>query len=366
VRRKPLLLVTILLLLASGATAVPLTDRISAAVNGQQIVEAGPNSNYQFTVTNQSLDLSKPSLGFFSSITGSQDTKLKDREVLPGDDVEICSEVRLSSDSLDRGTLVYGYSMYAAIDGLNLDKEKQLGTGSAAEGDDVVYWVDTYVERCHDFTAPSTPGTYTVNLWTNVEPGGMFLGARDLTVVADSDGDGVQDSNDNCPSTEGDDDFNGCPDTDRDDIPDRRDDCPNQDGLEELNGCPNAEPSVSSIQTRDTVVVNETVRASLTASDPDGHTLSYSWNNGESGPSTDFTFKSTGKKTVSVDVTDSYTAVSRIAEIEVIPSETGGTDPANGGDKDTDSGDGGTQPRTELGPFEQLFYGVIDFIGGVL
>lgn len=63
----------------------------------------------------------------------------------------------------------------------------------------------------------------------------------------DSDGDGVLDSQDNCPNESGPASNNGCPgelDTDGDGVPDSQDDCPNEFGLASNDGCP-GEPDLS-------------------------------------------------------------------------------------------------------------------------
>jgi outer membrane protein OmpA-like peptidoglycan-associated protein len=54
----------------------------------------------------------------------------------------------------------------------------------------------------------------------------------------DSDGDGVTDEFDKCPDTPGPKDYDGCPDSDGDEVPDNEDDCPEQFGPPENNGCP--------------------------------------------------------------------------------------------------------------------------------
>ena len=54
----------------------------------------------------------------------------------------------------------------------------------------------------------------------------------------DTDGDGVYDKDDACPTVAGLKQFNGCPDTDGDGIIDSLDACPNDFGLAALNGCP--------------------------------------------------------------------------------------------------------------------------------
>lgn len=54
----------------------------------------------------------------------------------------------------------------------------------------------------------------------------------------DTDGDGIYDIDDACPTVAGLAQFNGCPDTDGDGIEDSKDDCPTVPGLAEFNGCP--------------------------------------------------------------------------------------------------------------------------------
>jgi OOP family OmpA-OmpF porin len=57
----------------------------------------------------------------------------------------------------------------------------------------------------------------------------------------DSDGDGIPDELDLCPSQAGLAKFSGCPDTDGDGIEDNKDSCPELKGLKELNGCPDSD-----------------------------------------------------------------------------------------------------------------------------
>jgi outer membrane protein OmpA-like peptidoglycan-associated protein len=54
----------------------------------------------------------------------------------------------------------------------------------------------------------------------------------------DTDGDGIYDLDDACPTVAGLAQFNGCPDTDGDGIEDSKDECPTVAGLAEFNGCP--------------------------------------------------------------------------------------------------------------------------------
>ncbi|MCX6270560.1 MAG: OmpA family protein [Bacteroidetes bacterium] len=57
----------------------------------------------------------------------------------------------------------------------------------------------------------------------------------------DSDGDGIPDSEDKCPTVAGIAAFQGCPDTDGDGIPDSEDKCPNVAGIAAFQGCPDTD-----------------------------------------------------------------------------------------------------------------------------
>ncbi|MDZ4708433.1 MAG: OmpA family protein [Saprospiraceae bacterium] len=59
--------------------------------------------------------------------------------------------------------------------------------------------------------------------------------------IKDSDGDGVQDDLDLCPTKFGLKQFAGCPDTDGDGLEDTRDQCPEIPGIKALNGCPDTD-----------------------------------------------------------------------------------------------------------------------------
>jgi len=58
---------------------------------------------------------------------------------------------------------------------------------------------------------------------------------------SDTDGDGIYDKHDDCPTIPGLAEFNGCPDTDGDGIQDSEDDCPLVAGPAEHNGCPDTD-----------------------------------------------------------------------------------------------------------------------------
>lgn len=61
------------------------------------------------------------------------------------------------------------------------------------------------------------------------------------TDCQDSDGDGVMDAEDKCPTVAGLADLGGCPDTDGDKVADINDKCPTVAGLAALAGCPDAD-----------------------------------------------------------------------------------------------------------------------------
>src|SRR5690606_545001 len=65
-----------------------------------------------------------------------------------------------------------------------------------------------------------------------------YINGGSLTKVIekDSDGDGVLDKDDACPSVAGT--VKGCPDRDKDGIADKDDDCPDLAGVPEKKGCP--------------------------------------------------------------------------------------------------------------------------------
>jgi OmpA-OmpF porin, OOP family len=68
------------------------------------------------------------------------------------------------------------------------------------------------------------------------------LGARFyFNKRTDSDGDGILDRNDKCPTVAGLRKFEGCPDSDEDGIPDQADSCPKEFGLVQFHGCPDSD-----------------------------------------------------------------------------------------------------------------------------
>jgi type IX secretion system PorP/SprF family membrane protein len=57
----------------------------------------------------------------------------------------------------------------------------------------------------------------------------------------DTDGDGITDTEDDCPELAGNKDNRGCPDTDGDGVSDKDDLCPNVKGMKEYKGCPDTD-----------------------------------------------------------------------------------------------------------------------------
>jgi len=97
---------------------------------------------------------------------------------------------------------------------------------------------------------PTIPGLEAMNGCPDSDGDGLTDADDDCPNVAglamlqgcpDSDGDGVANNNDDCPNTAGSPDTNGCPDADNDGIKDSDDDCPNERGLLSLGGCPDAD-----------------------------------------------------------------------------------------------------------------------------
>jgi OmpA-OmpF porin, OOP family len=66
-------------------------------------------------------------------------------------------------------------------------------------------------------------------------------GLKQFNGCPDTDGDGITDAKDSCPEVAGLADFNGCPDTDGDGVQDKDDACVDVPGLKTLNGCPDAD-----------------------------------------------------------------------------------------------------------------------------
>ncbi|AWH84264.1 cell envelope biogenesis protein OmpA [Flavobacterium album] len=66
-------------------------------------------------------------------------------------------------------------------------------------------------------------------------------GPKEFMGCPDRDGDGIPDKDDQCPDEVGVAEFQGCPDTDGDGIPNKDDSCPDVAGPKEFNGCPDTD-----------------------------------------------------------------------------------------------------------------------------
>lgn len=65
-----------------------------------------------------------------------------------------------------------------------------------------------------------------------------MAGLIEFNGCPDTDGDGIQDEEDDCLNTPGTPAFNECPDTDGDGVKDLEDQCPDEAGTIENDGCP--------------------------------------------------------------------------------------------------------------------------------
>jgi PKD repeat protein len=103
--------------------------------------------------------------------------------------------------------------------------------------------------------AYTVDGTYTVSLVVTDDDGADSVAFSQQVRAAapapvDSDGDGVPDAQDSCPSVPGPANLGGCPapapvDSDGDGVPDAQDSCPSVPGPANLGGCPAPAPSDS-------------------------------------------------------------------------------------------------------------------------
>jgi OmpA-OmpF porin, OOP family len=76
-------------------------------------------------------------------------------------------------------------------------------------------------------------------------------------VVLDTDGDGVNDTEDKCPTVAGLAALNGCPDRDSDGIADADDKCPNEAGLAKYGGCPIPDTDGDGVNDEEDKCINE-------------------------------------------------------------------------------------------------------------
>lgn len=101
--------------------------------------------------------------------------------------------------------------------------------------------------RDKDDACPTVPGLKKFNGCPDTDGDGIqdskdfcpeIAGSESLKGCPDSDGDGFSDKEDLCPDLPGLEQYNGCPDTDNDGVMDSKDVCPNVAGLIENKGCP--------------------------------------------------------------------------------------------------------------------------------
>ncbi len=88
---------------------------------------------------------------------------------------------------------------------------------------------------------PDTDGDGVQDLYDECPYVAGLIELKGCLPKPDTDGDGIIDENDKCPGEAGLLQFNGCPDTDGDGIPDPDDRCPNVAGLKEFAGCPDSD-----------------------------------------------------------------------------------------------------------------------------
>lgn len=91
------------------------------------------------------------------------------------------------------------------------------------------------------FQQPEIPDTDGDGLTDPLDRCPSEAGTLDGCPAVDTDGDGVPDLRDACPDVAGSADFAGCPDTDGDGVPDSRDACPEEPGSLAARGCPDAD-----------------------------------------------------------------------------------------------------------------------------
>ena len=120
----------------------------------------------------------------------------------------------------------------------------------AGRGWDMCYAGDTPLGAVHTSITLTVPAGWEVGRQIKVycsndsSSGLIFSNIVWFTITAppvrDSDGDGVPNSEDQCPNQPGPVQYQGCPDSDGDGVPDNIDACPNEYGPADNSGCPAA------------------------------------------------------------------------------------------------------------------------------
>lgn len=140
----------------------------------------------------------------------------------------------------------------------------------------------------------------------------------------------------------------------------------------------NTPPEIDSVQSPARVNVTEAFTVRVQASDIEsGSSLNYYWSNDVRGQTSSYSFTETGLKTFSVNVSDGVSTVSETVSVDVVDERVDDSTKENQEKKDsseevddTDSGttdpSGGDDETSELNAFENLFYSVIGFFGGLI
>lgn len=137
----------------------------------------------------------------------------------------------------------------------------------------------------------SEPGTYTITAEVTDHKGASDTESEEVVVEGTDEEVGSEpDGEDFCDTYP---DADECTDREQD----RQED--------EQDTEPNFKPQITNVQTPGSVTVGETFTAEVVAEDSnDGDTLVYDWSNGATGEQAEFSFDSTGLKTIEVTVTD--------------------------------------------------------------
>lgn len=107
-------------------------------------------------------------------------------------------------------------------------------------------------------------------------------------------------------------------DQDSDSVIDAVDSCPTNPGIPDNDGCLNEPSTVESLDGPRELTVKELATYSVQVSNPDGDETSISWSNGDTGESATYLWNSTGIKTVSVTLDDSFDEKTRTVQVDVV------------------------------------------------
>jgi OmpA-OmpF porin, OOP family len=143
---------------------------------------------------------------------------------------------------------VLNYSLMNVIKSKKIDPSAHIGGGYTFLGDNSAGTINGGLGLTYWFTETvglSVRSTYKHSFEDErtVMPSHMqhFAGLTFKFGGKDTDGDGIYDKDDACPTEAGLKQFNGCPDTDGDGIADKEDTCPDEAGTIEFNGCPDTD-----------------------------------------------------------------------------------------------------------------------------